>query len=32
VGGSWLTPKDAIKAGNWAHITELARAAAALRK
>ena len=31
VGGSWLTPKDAIKAGNWAHITELARAAAALR-
>ncbi|MES2902472.1 MAG: bifunctional 4-hydroxy-2-oxoglutarate aldolase/2-dehydro-3-deoxy-phosphogluconate aldolase [Pseudomonadota bacterium] len=32
VGGSWLTPKDAMKAGNWAHITELARAAAALRK
>ena len=31
VGGSWLTPKDAIKAGNWAHIPELARAAAALR-
>ncbi|NML62460.1 bifunctional 4-hydroxy-2-oxoglutarate aldolase/2-dehydro-3-deoxy-phosphogluconate aldolase [Massilia sp. RP-1-19] len=31
VGGSWLTPKDAIRAGNWAHITELARAAAALR-
>jgi 2-dehydro-3-deoxyphosphogluconate aldolase/(4S)-4-hydroxy-2-oxoglutarate aldolase len=31
VGGSWLTPKDAIAAGNWAHITELARAAAALR-
>ena len=31
VGGSWLTPKDAINAGNWAHITELARAAAALR-
>ena len=31
VGGSWLTPKDAIKAGNWALITELARAAAALR-
>ncbi|MES2019325.1 MAG: bifunctional 4-hydroxy-2-oxoglutarate aldolase/2-dehydro-3-deoxy-phosphogluconate aldolase [Pseudomonadota bacterium] len=31
VGGSWLTPKDAIMAGNWAHITELARAAAALR-
>lgn len=32
VGGSWLTPKDAMKAGNWAHITELARAAAALRQ
>ena len=31
VGGSWLTPKDAILAGDWAHITELARAAAALR-
>ncbi|MES2153452.1 MAG: bifunctional 4-hydroxy-2-oxoglutarate aldolase/2-dehydro-3-deoxy-phosphogluconate aldolase [Pseudomonadota bacterium] len=32
VGGSWLTPKDAIQAGNWALITELARAASALRK
>jgi 2-dehydro-3-deoxyphosphogluconate aldolase / (4S)-4-hydroxy-2-oxoglutarate aldolase len=31
VGGSWLTPKDAIMAGDWARITELARAAAALR-
>jgi 2-dehydro-3-deoxyphosphogluconate aldolase/(4S)-4-hydroxy-2-oxoglutarate aldolase len=31
VGGSWLTPKDAIAAGDWAHITELARAAAALK-
>jgi 2-dehydro-3-deoxyphosphogluconate aldolase/(4S)-4-hydroxy-2-oxoglutarate aldolase len=31
VGGSWLTPADAMKAGNWDHITELARAAAALR-
>jgi 2-dehydro-3-deoxyphosphogluconate aldolase/(4S)-4-hydroxy-2-oxoglutarate aldolase len=31
VGGSWLTPKDALKAGDWARITELARAAAALR-
>jgi 2-dehydro-3-deoxyphosphogluconate aldolase/(4S)-4-hydroxy-2-oxoglutarate aldolase len=30
VGGSWLTPKDALQAGNWARITELARAAAAL--
>ena len=31
VGGSWLTPKDAIQSGDWARITELARAAAALR-
>ena len=32
VGGSWLTPKDAIASGDWARITELARAAAALRR
>lgn len=31
VGGSWLTPKDALKAGDWARITELALAASALR-
>jgi 2-dehydro-3-deoxyphosphogluconate aldolase / (4S)-4-hydroxy-2-oxoglutarate aldolase len=31
VGGSWLTPKDAIKAGDWQLITELATSAAALR-
>jgi 2-dehydro-3-deoxyphosphogluconate aldolase/(4S)-4-hydroxy-2-oxoglutarate aldolase len=31
VGGSWLTPKDAILAGNWARITELAKAASGLR-
>jgi 2-dehydro-3-deoxyphosphogluconate aldolase/(4S)-4-hydroxy-2-oxoglutarate aldolase len=30
-GGSWLTPADAVKAGDWAHITDLARAATALR-
>ncbi|MFD2366342.1 bifunctional 4-hydroxy-2-oxoglutarate aldolase/2-dehydro-3-deoxy-phosphogluconate aldolase [Pseudoduganella sp. GCM10020061] len=30
VGGSWLTPKEAIRTGNWEHITHLARAAAAL--
>jgi 2-dehydro-3-deoxyphosphogluconate aldolase/(4S)-4-hydroxy-2-oxoglutarate aldolase len=30
VGGSWLTPKDALLAGDWARITELAKAAAAL--
>lgn len=31
VGGSWLTPKDAMKSGDWDRITELARAASALR-
>ncbi len=30
VGGSWLTPKDAVAAGDWELITELARDAAAL--
>ncbi len=30
VGGSWLTPADAIESGDWARITDLARAAAAL--
>lgn len=32
VGGSWLTPQDAIKAGDWAKITALASAASKLRK
>ncbi|MBV7535865.1 bifunctional 4-hydroxy-2-oxoglutarate aldolase/2-dehydro-3-deoxy-phosphogluconate aldolase [Duganella sp. sic0402] len=31
VGGSWLTPKDAIAAGDWARITDLAKAASGLR-
>jgi 2-dehydro-3-deoxyphosphogluconate aldolase/(4S)-4-hydroxy-2-oxoglutarate aldolase len=30
-GGSWLTPADALAAGDWARITALARAAQALR-
>jgi 2-dehydro-3-deoxyphosphogluconate aldolase/(4S)-4-hydroxy-2-oxoglutarate aldolase len=30
-GGSWLTPADAIAAGDWARITALAKAASALR-
>ena len=30
-GGSWLTPADAVQAGDWARITQLARAAQALR-
>ncbi|MFN9195857.1 MAG: keto-deoxy-phosphogluconate aldolase, partial [Pseudomonadota bacterium] len=31
VGGSWLTPADALRAGDWARVTALARAAGALR-
>ncbi|WP_131748691.1 bifunctional 4-hydroxy-2-oxoglutarate aldolase/2-dehydro-3-deoxy-phosphogluconate aldolase [Frankia sp. Cppng1_Ct_nod] len=31
VGGSWLTPADAVAAGNWARIVRLAREAASLR-
>lgn len=31
-GGSWLTPQDAVEAGDWRRITHLARAAAALRR
>jgi 2-dehydro-3-deoxyphosphogluconate aldolase/(4S)-4-hydroxy-2-oxoglutarate aldolase len=30
-GGSWLTPADAVKAGDWGRITRLAAEAAALR-
>jgi len=29
VGGSWMVPGDAIKAGDWARITDLTRAALA---
>ncbi len=29
-GGSWLTPADALAAGDWARITRLAQGAAAL--
>ncbi|MEK8046484.1 bifunctional 4-hydroxy-2-oxoglutarate aldolase/2-dehydro-3-deoxy-phosphogluconate aldolase [Ideonella margarita] len=31
-GGSWLTPADAVKAGDWARITQLAKEAGALRR
>ncbi|WP_045732002.1 bifunctional 4-hydroxy-2-oxoglutarate aldolase/2-dehydro-3-deoxy-phosphogluconate aldolase [Pseudarthrobacter chlorophenolicus] len=31
VGGSWLTPADAVEAKDWARITELAGGAAALQ-
>ena len=31
-GGSWLTPADAVKASDWARITQLAREASALRR
>jgi 2-dehydro-3-deoxyphosphogluconate aldolase/(4S)-4-hydroxy-2-oxoglutarate aldolase len=30
-GGSWLTPADAVKSGDWARITRLAAEAQALR-
>ncbi|YCK39176.1 bifunctional 4-hydroxy-2-oxoglutarate aldolase/2-dehydro-3-deoxy-phosphogluconate aldolase [Actinomadura sp. ATCC 39365] len=30
VGGSWLTPADALAAGDWARVEKLAAAAAAL--
>lgn len=31
VGGSWITPADAVKAVEWKRITELAKACASLR-
>ncbi len=31
VGGSWLTPEDALAAGDWPRIEQLAREAASLR-
>ena len=31
VGGSWVVPGDAVRAKDWARITDLARQAAALR-
>ena len=31
VGGSWLTPAQAVAAGDWTRLTTLAREAAALR-
>jgi len=30
IGGSWVAPRDAVAAGDWDAITDLARAAAAL--
>ena len=30
VGGSWITPKDAVAAGDWGRIETLARQAAQL--
>ena len=32
VGGSWLTPADALAAGDWARITALAREASTLQR
>jgi 2-dehydro-3-deoxyphosphogluconate aldolase/(4S)-4-hydroxy-2-oxoglutarate aldolase len=31
IGGSWVAPRDAVAAGDWAAVTRLALAAAALR-
>jgi 2-dehydro-3-deoxyphosphogluconate aldolase / (4S)-4-hydroxy-2-oxoglutarate aldolase len=31
VGGSWLTPADAVAAGDWERISKLAAEAASLR-
>lgn len=31
-GGSWLTPQDAVEAGDWARITRLAAEAAAIKR
>lgn len=32
VGGTWLAPRDAVAAGDWGRVTDLARAAAALSR
>jgi len=32
VGGSWVAPPDAVRAGDWSKITDLARAARALAR
>jgi len=32
VGGSWMVPADALKAGDWQRIGDLAREAAALKR
>jgi 2-dehydro-3-deoxyphosphogluconate aldolase/(4S)-4-hydroxy-2-oxoglutarate aldolase len=32
VGGSWMVPRDALNAGDWARIKELARGAAKFRE
>ncbi|MGJ7542200.1 bifunctional 4-hydroxy-2-oxoglutarate aldolase/2-dehydro-3-deoxy-phosphogluconate aldolase [Variovorax sp. LT1R16] len=32
VGGSWIVPNDAIQAGDWARIEQLAREASQLRR
>jgi 2-dehydro-3-deoxyphosphogluconate aldolase/(4S)-4-hydroxy-2-oxoglutarate aldolase len=31
-GGSWLTPQDAVDAGDWARISQLAREASAISR
>jgi 2-dehydro-3-deoxyphosphogluconate aldolase/(4S)-4-hydroxy-2-oxoglutarate aldolase len=32
VGGSWLTPRETLARGEWAHITQIAQQAAGLKR
>jgi 2-dehydro-3-deoxyphosphogluconate aldolase/(4S)-4-hydroxy-2-oxoglutarate aldolase len=32
VGGAWVAPADAVRAGDWSRVTALAQAASALRQ
>ncbi|HEY6716647.1 MAG TPA: keto-deoxy-phosphogluconate aldolase, partial [Reyranella sp.] len=32
VGGSWVAPRDAVAAGDWARIERLAAAASQLKR
>ena len=32
VGGSWLTPRETLTRGEWAHITQIAQQAAGLKR
>ena len=32
VGGSWVAPRDAVAAGDWSRVEQLASQAAALKR